>query len=57
MISQSAKEISWTEKMRKVWRSELQMEVAYTYLHSSLSEEYKWEINDNGIAYQICLIY
>ncbi len=57
MISHSCESAMWVPVTKKVWSSSLKMSVDYSFLWWNLSGDYNYEMNDNDVADQLCLIY
>jgi hypothetical protein len=57
MISHNCKSIGRMPIMKKLWSSAMKQNVNHTFLLWSLSNQYNFEMNDNDIANQLCLVY
>ena len=57
MLSHSIEEVTWVEKVRKVWSRMFGCPMPYKFLRWILSDDYNFEMNDNDIADQLRLVY
>ena len=57
MISHSIEEVTWIEHTKQVWSSVLRRKVDFKFLWWALSDDYNYEMNDNDVADQLCLVY
>ena len=57
MLSHSIEEVTWIEKVRKVWSRMFGCPMPYKFLRWILSDDYNFEMNDNDIADQLRLVY
>jgi len=57
VISSKVEKISWEPILKKVWSTELKLNVDFTFLRWSMSHDYNYQMNDNDIADQLWLVY
>ncbi len=57
MISSVAKNITWVEVERKDFSPVSKEMINFKFLQFSMSHSYNYQMNDNDIADQLCLVY
>ncbi len=57
MISHSCESFTWTTITKKVWSTALKTNIDFSFLRWNLSDGYNFEMNDNDVADQLCLVY
>ncbi len=57
MIPHSIDQLTWVECKKHVWSHLLKRNVMFKFLQWNLSDDYNYEMNDNDITNQLCLVY
>ncbi len=57
MISNVATQVGWNVVEKKVYSSSARKKIPFKFLQFSNSNDYNFEMNDNDITNQLCLVY
>ncbi len=55
--NQSIPGLTWVPVIKMIWSSPINKKLLLMFFHWNMSNDYNWDMNNNDVAYQICLFY